>query len=85
MELQQAVHILKKHNEWRRGSDIEMIQPSKIGIAIDVIVEAFENKCSSSQLINDSKGIFNNLKHKGWDWNSFFNGYLECFSKYYNK
>lgn len=44
MNLQQAVQILKNHNDWRRGSDIEMIEPSKIGIAIDKVVSHYEKE-----------------------------------------
>lgn len=39
MNLTQAIQILKIHNEWRRGAEIEMINPKLVGQAIDKIIE----------------------------------------------
>lgn len=39
MSLQEATEILKHHQKWRRGAEIEQIEPKKLGIAIDVILE----------------------------------------------
>lgn len=41
-ELKAAVKLLKRHNEWRRGADIPMIGVTEFGIAIDTIVNYFE-------------------------------------------
>ena len=38
MTLQEAKQILKAYNEWRRGAEIDMINPTQVGIAIDVIL-----------------------------------------------
>jgi hypothetical protein len=39
MAIEQAVEILRIHNEWRRGAeDVEPYAPSVIGEAIDVVV-----------------------------------------------
>jgi hypothetical protein len=39
MTIEQAIEILRKHNEWRRGAeDIQPYAPSVIGEAIDVVV-----------------------------------------------
>ena len=47
MELEQAVQILKDHNEWRRDNTSlipqPMIHPKDLGIAIDVVVNHFTN------------------------------------------
>lgn len=49
MELKEAILLLKKHNEWRRdlphdlGDGKEMVNPKKLGIAIDKVVSEFEN------------------------------------------
>ena len=52
MKLQQAIQILKDHNEWRRfegtsDAPIElypsMAHPRELGIAIDTVVNHFEN------------------------------------------
>jgi hypothetical protein len=39
--LREAVEILRMHNEWRRGSEVQMEQlnPGKIGAAIDAVCE----------------------------------------------
>ena len=46
MTLQEAIKILKEHNLWRRGDDSEMINPTTLGIAIDLIVSECESKSS---------------------------------------
>lgn len=49
MSRKEAAEILQQHNEWRRGADIPMTDPVKLGQAIDVAVltlgclEAFKN------------------------------------------
>jgi hypothetical protein len=40
MNLTDAIKILKTHNEWRRGAEIEMTDPTMLGKAIDVVLEA---------------------------------------------
>ena len=44
MNLKQAIEILKTHNQWRRGALIEQASPKELGIAIDIIVNIFEDK-----------------------------------------
>jgi pantothenate kinase-related protein Tda10 len=39
MKLKKAYKILKRHNEWRRGSEKKMIDSVKLGIAIDTILK----------------------------------------------
>lgn len=41
MTTKEAINILKLHNDWRKGANIEMQRPSEITEAIDVIVELF--------------------------------------------
>jgi len=38
MQLKEAIEILQKHNEWRRGSEIEPTDPKLLGIAIDTVI-----------------------------------------------
>lgn len=38
MTLSQAYEILKSHQEWRRGENNKMESPTKLGIAIDIIL-----------------------------------------------
>jgi len=42
MTLQKAIVILKEHNVWRKGAEIEMINPIKLSEAIDTIISAYE-------------------------------------------
>lgn len=50
MEVKQAIQILKNHNLWRKGEDeeLQMTDPKKLGIAIDTVVNKFENLFLSS-------------------------------------
>ena len=38
MTLKQAIKILSEHQEWRRGWDWEMTDPTQLWIAIDIIL-----------------------------------------------
>ena len=42
MKLQSAIQILKRHNEWRRGAEIDQVDPKLIGMAIDTVVKYLE-------------------------------------------
>ncbi len=48
MDINRAIKILKKHNEWRRDRNVpisesrQMESPTALGIAIDTVVEYFE-------------------------------------------
>jgi hypothetical protein len=48
MEINKAIEILKKHNEWRRCNEFpsskEMVNPTELGIAIDVVVKELSQK-----------------------------------------
>jgi len=44
MTIKEAIIVLKYHNDWRRGAEMPMAEPSVIGKAIDVIIEYLENK-----------------------------------------
>lgn len=39
MELQQAIELLENYNKWRRGAEIPQPNPTKIGVAISVVLE----------------------------------------------
>ena len=46
MKIKEAIHILKRHNDWRRGNgdiDMEQVNPTLIGEAIDVVIEFTES------------------------------------------
>jgi len=38
MKIKEAVEVLKKHNEWRRGAEIDQMRPILIGEAIDIAI-----------------------------------------------
>jgi hypothetical protein len=72
MKLQQAIQILKDHNEWRRfegtsDAPIElypsMAHPRELGIAIDTVVNHFESKKTDNNCLacgtktEDTKGF----------------------------
>ena len=42
MTTKQAIKILRLHNRWRRGAEIPMQEPAKIGKAIEVLCDAVE-------------------------------------------
>ena len=42
MSLKAAITLLEYHNEWRRGAEIEPLNPKDIGIAIDTIIKHYE-------------------------------------------
>lgn len=66
MKINEAIKILKSHNQWRRSSQIQQEHPTKIGIAIDlIIIELEKNNNLEEQLINfliylNNKGLINN-------------------------
>ena len=43
MNLKQAIAILKRHNKWRRGAEIPMQNQTQLGIAIEIIINHYEN------------------------------------------
>ena len=43
MTLKTAIRVLERHNEWRRGGEGDMVDPKKLGRAIDVILEHLKN------------------------------------------
>ena len=42
MTIDEAIKILKEHNIWRRGAEMEPTNPKLLGIAIDTILKHFE-------------------------------------------
>lgn len=38
MTIDEAIEVLELHNQWRKGGDVEMQSPIKIGMAIDLVV-----------------------------------------------
>lgn len=42
MEVQEALTLLEKHNRWRRGADVPMLNPAVLGEVIDLIVKTYK-------------------------------------------
>jgi hypothetical protein len=38
MTIDEAITVLELHNAWRKGANIEMQSPTKIGMAIDMVL-----------------------------------------------
>jgi hypothetical protein len=38
MDLKETIKVLTKHNKWRRGAEIPMIEPKEIGEALDIAI-----------------------------------------------
>ena len=38
MTIDEAIEVLELHNQWRKGGDVGMQSPIKIGMAIDLVV-----------------------------------------------
>jgi hypothetical protein len=42
MTIIEAIQVLKHHNKWRKGADIEMTDPKILSEAIDEIIRHYE-------------------------------------------
>ena len=38
MTIDEAIGVLELHNQWRKGAEVEMQHPVRIGMAIDLVV-----------------------------------------------
>jgi len=58
MTIQEAIDILKIHQQWRLGADIEMLEPKKISEAINVIILQFpQQQISDEEALRLAKEI----------------------------
>ena len=39
LTLTEAAALLRRHQQWRRGEEIPMTDPRRLGVAIDIILE----------------------------------------------
>jgi len=44
MKVEEAIEILERHNEWRRGAEIPQEDPKIIGEAIDVVLKELKKR-----------------------------------------
>lgn len=43
MTIEEAIEIVKLHNQWRKGADIPMENPTRLGMALDLVVHELED------------------------------------------
>jgi len=53
MTTQEAVEVLEQYNKWRRGAEIEMPDPKRIGEAINVAINALKEINKNSNNLNN--------------------------------
>jgi hypothetical protein len=58
MNLTEAIKILKTHNEWRRGAEIEMTDPATLGKAIDIVLEAVSTLSDVEEAVRELQAIW---------------------------
>jgi hypothetical protein len=64
MTTKQAIKILRFHNRWRRGEEIPMQEPAKIGQAIDTLCDAVE-KCNPIATFKEPKKSVARMQSEG--------------------
>lgn len=55
MKLTEAVKLLKHHQEWRLGADINGLHPTQITEAIDVILNNYKNVYTKHEFLDAAK------------------------------
>ena len=55
MTIDEAITLLELHNSWRKGADIEMQSPTKIGMAIDMVLCELKSLMKEREIINNNK------------------------------
>lgn len=68
MEIKEAIQVLKDHNIWRRydgeiEESPEMTDPKKLGIAIDTVVNEFENLFISGVIKMDRQKLITSKEY----------------------
>jgi hypothetical protein len=58
MNITDAIKILKTHNEWRRGAEIEQTEPVLIGQAIDIVLEAVSKRSEVEEAVRELQAIW---------------------------
>jgi len=52
MKITEAVKLLRHHQGWRLGDDIEMLEPKQITEVIDTILMLFEERYTKQEFLN---------------------------------
>lgn len=63
MTKEQAIEILTKHNQWRRGSDeVKMFSSTEIGLAIDFAVLSLSSEATIDEIV-ERKYLKSKISH----------------------
>jgi hypothetical protein len=52
MKLTEAINILRTHQQWRTGAEIEQLHPSQITESINVILALFEERYTKQEFFD---------------------------------
>lgn len=77
MNVQEAVALLRRHNEWRRGACGEMIEPRWLGLAIDLLCDHFSQAAEMVCLppeIDPTSRVLDGIKYAP----NFVSGWNRC-------
>ena len=77
MNVQEAVALLRRHNEWRRGAGGEMIEPRWLGLAIDLLCDHFSHAAEMVCLppeIDPTSRVLDGIKYAP----NFVSGWNRC-------
>ena len=77
MNVQEAVALLRRHNEWRRGAGGEMIEPRWLGLAIDLLCDHFSHAAEMVCLppeIDPTSRVLGGIKYAP----NFVSGWNRC-------
>lgn len=44
MNISEAIQVLEEHNKWRKGAEIPQLDPVRIGMAIDTIINEYKGE-----------------------------------------
>lgn len=55
MKVTHAVDIFKRHNEWRRGAEVEPIHPTQLGVAIGTVTAFYDGHKDAINALDDAK------------------------------
>lgn len=64
MKLEAAIEIIKTHNKWRKGAEIEQTDPINLGLAIDLVVNHYENNQLITAIVENTTETNSTQKRK---------------------
>ncbi len=91
MTIDEAITLLELHNKWRKGADIEMQSPTKIGMAIDMVLcelKSLRKEQSAKTVTSKEKDEWIKNQVIDYDWKNDGFGdeaIIELLDRGYNK